>query len=619
MTEHQSPQALEHLLEHLKQSRGFDFTAYKRATLERRIEKRMTAVRVSSYEEYEDYLEVHPDEFEHLFNVILINVTAFFRDPETFDFLGKDVIPALIKSKRPYDPIRIWSAGCASGEECYSLAILIAEALGESQYRERVKIYATDVDEAELVVARQASYTERQVQDVPAELRQKYFDANGDRWLFRKDLRRSVIFGRHDLLGDAPISRVDLLLCRNTLMYFNHEAQAKIVSRFHYALRDGAYLVLGRAEMLVNFADVFAPMDLKLRVFTKIRPENGQDRAQVAYAYAGDARPDGAGASDRLRDISFEQDPTAQIVLDEHRQLLATNAHARELFNVTVRDVGRPLQDLELSYRPVDIRSCIDDADARRQVVHLREVAWPAPGGQPRYFNVQVTPIFDAADTLLGTKIIFLDVSRQHELQEELQRSRQELETAYEELQSTNEELETTNEELQSTVEELETTNEELQSTNEELETMNEELQSTNEELETVNEELRERGTDLTRSNVFLSGILRNVPFGVVVLNHDLHVELWNDIAADLWGLRQDEVQGKHFFTLDIGLPVEQLRQPILKLTQAPEENAEVMLQAMTRRGRPVTMRVQCASAGGPSHHGRGVILLMREVDRTVS
>ena len=256
---------------------------------------------------------------------------------------------------------------------------------------------------------------------------------------------------------------------------------------------------------------------------------------------------------------------------------------------------------------------------AGRQVVHLREVAWPAPGGHPRYFNVQVTPIFDAADTLLGTKIIFLDVSRQHELQEELQRSRQELETAYEELQSTNEELETTNEELQSTVEELETTNEELQSTNEELETMNEELQSTNEELETVNEELRERGTDLTRSNVFLSGILRNVPFGVVVLNHDLHVELWNDIAADLWGLRQDEVQGKHFFTLDIGLPVEQLRQPILKLTQAPGENAEVMVQAMTRRGRSVTMHVQCANTGGPSHHARGIILLMREVDRTVS
>src|SRR5207253_707409 len=206
-----------------------------------------------------------------------------------------------------------------------------------------------------------------------------------------------------------------------------------------------------------------------------------------------------------------------------------------------------------------------------------------------------------------GASIVFADVTHFHRLREELQRSRQELETAYEELQSTNEELETTNEELQSTVEELETTNEELQSTNEELETMNEELQSTNEELETVNEELRKRGTDLIRSNVFLSGILRNVPFGVVVLDHELHVELWNDIAADLWGLRQDEVQGKNFFTLDIGLPVEPLRQPILKLAQGPGENAEVMLKAMTRRGRPVTMRVQCASAGGPSHHGRGV------------
>jgi two-component system CheB/CheR fusion protein len=377
--------------------------------------------------------------------------------------------------------------------------------------------------------------------------------------------------------------------------------------------------------MLVNFADAFAPADLKLRIFTKIRPENGQDRAQGTYAFVDDARPDGAGASHRLRDISFEQDPTAQIVLDERRQLLATNARARELFNVTLRDVGRPLQDLELSYRPVDIRSCIDDADARRQVVHLREVAWPASGGQPRYFNVQVTPIFDAADTLLGTKIIFLDVSRQHELQEDLQRSRQELETAYEELQSTNEELETTNEELQSTVEELETTNEELQSTNEELETtneelqsaneeletMNEELQSTNEELGTINDELRDRAVQLDDLNAFLERILGSIRSAVIVVDRDLRVDVWNHQATDLWGLRSNEVQGAHLLGLDIGLPVEQLKGPIRACLAGDGDRHELRLSARNRRGQPIACSVTCAplvSAGGTV---TGVVLLM--------
>jgi two-component system CheB/CheR fusion protein len=277
--------------------------------------------------------------------------------------------------------------------------------------------------------------------------------------------------------------------------------------------------------------------------------------------------------------------------------------------------LGRPLQDLEVSYRPVDLRSSIDEAHARREVVQLRDVAWPAVGGEPRYFNVQVTPVVDAAETSLGSKIIFTDVTRQHQLQEELERSRQELETAYEELQSTNEELETTNEELQSTVEELETTNEELQSTNEELETMNEELQSTNEELETVNDELRQRGTDLSRSNIFLGGILRSVPLGVIVLDEQLQVELWNDVAADLWGLRADEVRGKHFFGLDIGLPMDQLKQPIAGLMRHGDQRFEAEIDAMNRRGRQIRMRVQCVSIGS-AEQGKGIIVLMQETPR---
>jgi two-component system, chemotaxis family, CheB/CheR fusion protein len=616
MNDGKSTPELERVLSHLKNTRGFDFTAYKRSTLSRRVEKRLAALGLESYAAYLDYLEVHQDEFTHLFNSILINVTSFFRDQDAFDYLRATVVPKVIAGSNNGD-IRIWSAGCASGEECYSVAILFAEAMGSESFRERVKIYATDVDEEALASARQANYTDRKMEVVPEDLRSKYFDRQNGHWIFKKDLRRSVIFGRHDLFDDAPISRVDLLLCRNTLMYFNHEAQAKIVHRFHFALREGGFLVLGKAEMLLNFVGASAPVDLKQRVFMKLRMDLGSDRLVTGYPER-EERMLLTGPPARLREISFDQDPTAQFVVDAKSHLLLANARARELFGLTSRDLGRPLQDLEVSYRPVELRSCIDQAHERHQVVHVHEVSWPTSVGEPRYFNVQVTPMVDATDAPLGSKVIFTDVTRQRELQDELQRSRQEFETAYEELQSTNEELETTNEELQSTVEEFETTNEELQSTNEEFETMNEELQSTNDELETVNEELRQRGSDLSRTNIFLGGILRSVPLAVIVLDGQLQVALWNNVAADLWGLRADEVNGKHFFGLDIGLPVEQLKQPIAALMRHGDQRVDAQIDAINRRGRQIRLHVQCVSIGS-GDQGKGVIILMQELGTPVA
>src|SRR5207249_832402 len=216
----------EHLLEYLRQSRGFDFTGYKRPSLMRRMSKRMQTVHVDRFTDYVDYLEVHPEEFAHLFNTILINVTSFFRDEPAWDYLRKEIVPRLLATKRGHDSVRVWSAGCASGQEAYSLAIVLAEAVGMEAFRERVKIYATDVDEEALGQARLASYTPKEMEGMDGALRDRYFEAGSGRYVFRTDLRRSVIFGRHDLVQDAPISRLDLLVCRNTLMYFNAETQA---------------------------------------------------------------------------------------------------------------------------------------------------------------------------------------------------------------------------------------------------------------------------------------------------------------------------------------------------------------------------------------------------------
>ena len=202
--------AFEALLTHLKEARGFDFTGYKRSSLMRRVDRRMAQVSVSDYLEYLDYLQVHPDEFTALFNTILINVTGFFRDPEAWDFLRQECVADLV-GRRPDMPVRVWSAGCASGEEAYTLAITLAEAIGVERFRERVKIYATDVDDEGLLQARQAAYSERAINGLAPELIERYFEKINNRYVFRKDLRRSVIFGRNDLVQDAPISRIDLL------------------------------------------------------------------------------------------------------------------------------------------------------------------------------------------------------------------------------------------------------------------------------------------------------------------------------------------------------------------------------------------------------------------------
>ena len=257
------------LLRYLRGARGFDFHGYKTNTLGRRIRKRMASLAIEKFSAYQDYLEVHPDEFGTLFNTILINVTSFFRDPAAWESLRTIAIPAIAAARGVGEPIRAWSAGCASGEEAYTIAMLLAEELGPEWYRSQVKIYATDVHEEALNTARHAAYTPGQVAGVPPDLLEKYFERVDGRYVFRPDLRRQVIYGRHDLIGDAPISRIDLLVCRNTLMYFNAETQARILSRFHFALNEGGFLLLGRAETLMSQGKAFTPVDLQRRLSRK--------------------------------------------------------------------------------------------------------------------------------------------------------------------------------------------------------------------------------------------------------------------------------------------------------------------------------------------------------------
>jgi two-component system CheB/CheR fusion protein len=582
---------LETLLTYIKDSRGFDFTGYKRSTLERRIRRRMEQVGIGDVEAYRDHLELHAEEFTELFNTILINLTAFFRDPEAWQYLRAVVVPDLLLAK-PDGPLRVWSAGCASGQEAYSLAICFAEALGLEEFRRRVKIYATDVDHDALAQARAASYTAQEVEGLSAEQLERHLEPTGDRWVFRPELRRAVIFGRNDLVQDAPISHIDLLLARNTLMYFTAETQGRILGRLHFALDPGGYLFLGKAELMLSHTHLFAPVEANRRFFRRVPSDGAVDRftSLVRRMHVGEAGGTDTGV---VVHEAVMASPTAQLTIDRTGRLLQVNRRAEQLFGLAARHVGQPFHDLELSYRPVELRSLLEQAHGERRTIWSRQVEWARSPIETLVLDIQVVPLVARDGAPLGSTVIFHDVTRHRRLQLELEYANRQLESAYEELQSANEELETTNEELQSTVEELETTNEELQSTNEELETMNEELQSMNDELQTTSDDARTGEERSSAATHLLEAVLGSAAFGILTVDDDGTVTTWNAACAELWGLRPEEVVGRRLDDLDSGFPSVELAPLLDHVRSRPEAgHRSTELSAINRRGRQVRLRV---------------------------
>jgi two-component system CheB/CheR fusion protein len=608
----QGDESFEALLHYLRDTRGVDFTGYKRTSLVRRVQHQMEHAGVQTFEEYLDVLQASSDEFDALFDTILINVTSFFRDPEAWQFIHDEVVPALLARRGPDEPIRIWSAGCASGQEAYTLAMILADSLEPEAFRHRVKIYATDLDEQALAQARAASYDAKAVASVPEPLLARYFEQVNGRYLFNKDLRRAVIFGRNDLVKDAPISRVDLLVCRNTLMYLNAETQQRVLSRLHFALAPEGTLFLGHAEMLLSHTDRFTPIDLKHRIFRRAADSS----SEMNKMDVPDPRIDRHGNLSELapiRELAFGASPVAQIVVAGDDTVAMINHQAEQTFGLSARDIGRLLRDLEVSYRPVELRAYVEQAKVERRSARIQDVKWQRPGTDASWFEIHVNPLVDTENGLIGVSIVYFDVTANRILLDKLVQTNGQLEAAYEELQSTNEELETTNEELQSTVEELETTNEELQSTNEELETMNEELQSTNDELHTINDTLRERSGELDEARTFLNSLVNSLSMGMIVVDREMRVVEWNRGSEELWGLRSAETLGVSLTSLDIGLPITELKSLIGNAFVDAEAIGEVRVTAINRRGKQIELRVTCTSFRSAEGSIGGALLLTEE------
>jgi two-component system CheB/CheR fusion protein len=373
-------------------------------------------------------------------------------------------------------------------------------------------------------------------------------------------------------------------------MYFTADMQKRVLANFRFALTETGYLMLGKSEAMVTRTNDLDLVSLKHRVF---RRKGRRDAIRPPLPELS-PRSEAEGvtvAPGQLLSAGFETSPVAQLIVDTQGTVVAVNRRARSLFGLGLDSAGRAFKDLQVSYRPIELRSLVDEVLSTGRPATVHEAAWTTPGGDEEFLDMFLLPV--EYDGLAGVSVTFMPVARYKALREELERSQTELETAYEEVQSTVEELETTNEELQSTNEELETTNEELHSTNEELETMNEELQSTNEELETANAELRERGRALDDSNRFQASILASLRSAVVVLNTEMTIRTWNRRAEDLWGLRAEEVEGSHFLNLDIGLPVDQLRSPIRAALGGNADGSEHHVPAVNRRGRSIDCTVQ--------------------------
>src|SRR5215469_5145966 len=417
MTEQRLPEetdsTLEDLLVFIRDARGFDFTGYKRSSLARRIRKRMQEAGGADYVDYRDRLESSAEEFGLLFNTILINVTRFFRDTETWTFLRRDIMPELLADAEDGRDIRVWSAGCASGEEAYSLAILFAEALGVDETAKRVKIYGTDIDEEALHDARAGLYSQKALEALSPEMRGKYFEQNGTQFAFRTDLRRRVIFGRHDLTRDAPISRLDLLVCRNTLMYLNVETQSQVIDRFHFALRESGYLFLGKAEMLLSDGERFEVVSMRQRVFRR-RPGATVPRYQtmaMRFDVVGAPEVREVSRKRQLRDLALDSAPFAAIGMDADGVVILVNTQMRTLFGMSSRDIGRPFHDLEVSYRPVELRSLIERAHSEHRVIRLNAVERRVGGDEPQYLDIDIHPLWASDGLSAGVAVTFVDTT----------------------------------------------------------------------------------------------------------------------------------------------------------------------------------------------------------------
>lgn len=527
--------------EELRRKLGHDFSQYKRSTMLRRVQRRMQVLGIGVADDYLRRLRENHQEADLLFRDLLINVTCFFRDSEAFATLRREVIPELLRDKGAADTIRIWTPGCSSGEEAYSIAILISEALSRSDARPRVQIFATDIDEPVLQKARAARYTPAAVRDVPVELLDRYFYAQEDDYTLVQTIKDMVRVSNHNLIKDPPFSRVDMVVCRNLLIYLNPTLQQRLIPVFHYALRPEGFMFLGSAENIGSRGDLFEPVDAASRIFRR----KGGARQSIhmpltvdPFLYGAPADPESSGntAADRADAVTrmiMDGYAPAHVVVDSLHDVVRSSPRTGRYLELAAGSPSARITDLAKRGLRSSLRAILETVHRTgRRTVH-RGIRVDDEDG---YFLVTLTAQPLTKDETL---VVFQDASPRIDVVLE------EDDTPHlpdsDSIKNLEDELDETRIRLRTTVEELETSNEELKSTNEEMMSMNEELQSTNEELSTVNEELKSKVDQLARANADLENFIESTQVPTVFLDSKLRIRSFTPATKSLFRFQEQD------------------------------------------------------------------------------
>lgn len=562
----------------LKKSFGVDFTHYKETTSNRRIKRRMVIGEIENMENYVEFLRTHPKELQALFDDMLIGVTSFFREPNTFSILAEKVFPELVKNRSHDKPIRVWIPGCSTGEEVYSFAIAIREFLeGKNIVNVPFQIFGTDVHEKNIDNARKGIYPKSIENGITKKRLRRFFTNYNGSYQIVKSIRDVCIFAKHDLTTDPPFSSLDLVSCRNVLIYFDSVLQERVIPVLHYGLKLNGFLVLGESESIGKFTSLFEPLVKKGAVYVKKQTQPHPASSLEVFLPRSMKKSD--REPEKTDDISLLEEEIDRLLIAEYvpATLLVNNNLDILVFrgNVTPYlspESGAASLNLAKMIRKelrTEIQTAVYRAIKENKAVKEKKIQFEYDG-QPQAVSIQVTPMritnyedpfflmsienvtstATSAQQKIGSKSTLPEPEREKTKDRQIRELEEALESSKRSIQTIIEEQETTNEELRAAMEEVQSNNEELQSTNEQLETAEEELQSANEELKTLNDELKERNQTLKRVNDDLSNLLGNVDPAVVMVDSEQKIRLFTPSAQETLNILPS----------DVGIPISRIR-----------------------------------------------------------
>jgi two-component system CheB/CheR fusion protein len=584
----------------LRSKTGNDFSQYKQSTIRRRIERRMVVHDLKDMDAYARYLSENPAEVHILFKELLINVTSFFRNKEAFEALRTVVIPRLFADKSEDYLFRVWVPGCASGEEAYSLAMLFREHMETINQEFKLQIYATDIDDDAIATARAGIYPPNIAIDVSPERLRRFFVKEETGYRIKKEIREQVVFAIQNVIKDPPFTKMDLISCRNVLIYLETELQNHVIPAFHYALKPDGVLFLSPSEGIGNFTDLFAPLDKKWKIYG-VKPSLASTRTLVAqrFAWTGDqpekepgdlaGRKDKTNFAELTRRVLLQSFAPPSVITDDKGDIVYVHGDTGKYLQPAQGQPSHNVIGMAREGLQLDLRYAIQNAAAQKRTFVVKDLQVRTNGGI-HGVDLTVRPLADPEATRELLLISFQDAvlpqpekstrrkrvtakgesKRVEELEQDLAYTKENLQATIEEMQAANEELKSTNEELQST-------NEELQSTNEELETSKEELQSVNEEIVTVNAELQAKIDQLTGVQNDMKNLLENVNIGTIFLDDHLTIRRFTREAMKVYRLAAS----------DTGRPLADIRSLIPDVDLIPD--AQAVLDSLIPR--EVTVR----------------------------